>query len=403
MAAPKAIDDTRTTRTPTASAPMTNPSVPTTPEPATDEPHPGAPAVPAPTAAVDPDRRRRRRRWWAIGSVVAVLVVALAGALFVPLPYFLLQPGSVRPAQDALSISGAESFEDDGELLFTTVYVDQATLATLLRGQVDEAVEVRSEEEIYGPEGRDASRRVNQQRMDLSKLVATKVALNYLDIPAEFTADGARVLELSDDSPSRGLLQAGDVITRVDGADVAMPEDIGNAVSDRRPGDVVEVTARRPASGEVEEVVVEVPLGESGEEPGRPVLGVSVDPDAPAIDSPVRVDIDSGEVTGPSAGLAWSLAVIDRLTPGSLTDEGRVAVTGEILADGSVGPVGGVVQKVAAVKRAGVERFLYPADTPEEEQEEMRRLAGDGLELVPVASLGEAVEALAPQGVELPQ
>lgn len=333
--------------------------------------------------------------------MTVVLLALIAGVVFVPLPYFLLQPGSVRPAEDAVSITGAESFDSDGEVLFTTVYVDQATLATLLRGQVDDAIEVRSEEEIYGPEGRDASRKVNQQRMDLSKLVATKVALNYLDIPAEFTGDGARILELSEDSPSTGLLQVGDVITGVDGTEVAMPEDIGAAVSDRRPGEVVEVTARRGADREP--VVVQVPLGESTDEPGRPILGVSVDPDAPTIDSSVQVDIDSGEVTGPSAGLAWALAVVDRLTPGSLTDDDRVAVTGEILGDGSVGPIGGVVQKVAAVKRAGVTRFLYPAATPEEEQEEMRQVAGDEVELIPVATLAEAIDALAPQGVELPK
>ena len=97
------------------------------------------------------------------------------------------------------------------------------------------------------------------------------------------------------------------------------------------------------------------------------------------------MDIDSGEVTGPSAGMAWALAVIDRLTPGSITDGREVAVTGEILADGSIGTIGGITQKVAAVKRAGVTLFLYPADTPEDEQREMRRIAGDEVELRPVA------------------
>lgn len=333
-----------------------------------------------------------------------VLLAVLAGVLFVPTPYYLLQPGSVRPAEDAITIEGARSFDDDGELLFTTVYVDRATLATLLRGQLDEAIEVRSEEEIYGPRGRDASRQVNQQKMDLSKLVATKLALNYLGFPAEFTGRGARILALAEDGPSDGLLKPGDVITEVAAAPVGLPDDIGAALTGRAPGDVVAVTARRPTddAGTTEDVKVQVTLGSSEEQPGRPILGVSVDPDDPTIDSPVRVDIESGEVTGPSAGLAWALAVVDRLTPGSLTGDGKVAVTGEILTDGSVGPIGGVVQKVAAVKRAGVTRFLYPAATPEEEQVQMRRLAGDELELIPVDTLAEAVEVLAPDGVEVP-
>ena len=76
-------------------------------------------------------------------------------------------------------------------------------------------------------------------------------------------------------------------------------------------------------------------------------------------------------------------------------------MTGEILSDGSVGPIGGIVQKVAAVKRAGVHKFLYPASTDEAEQRQMRRLAGDEVELVPVATLAEAVEALHPGGVRM--
>ena len=135
---------------------------------------------------------------------------------------------------------------------------------------------------------------------------------------------------------------------------------------------------------------------------GRAVLGVSVEPWNPQVESEVDVEIDSGSVTGPSAGLAWSLAVIDALTPGSLTGERDVAVTGEITSDGSVGVIGGVTQKAATVARNGVDVFLYPAGTSEEEQEEMRRIAGDDVELVPVDSLAEAVDYLAPEGLPAP-
>ncbi|MCB9387689.1 MAG: hypothetical protein H6517_07690 [Microthrixaceae bacterium] len=138
-------------------------------------------------------------------------------------------------------------------------------------------------------------------------------------------------------------------------------------------------------------MALEVELTESD---GRAVLGVTVEPFNPRIDSDVDVEIDSGSVTGPSAGLAWSLAIIDVLTEESLTEGRDVAVTGEILGDGSVGVIGGTAQKTATVIRNGVDTFLYPADTPEDEQEEMRRIAGDDLELVPVATLAEAVEYL---------
>lgn len=450
---------------------MSNPSVPSV----GDGPHHGDAAedllpengnVGSGGEAVDPSGdgaasagsapRSRRRRWIWTAVVLSVLAV-LVGVAFIPTPYYLFQPGSVRPAETRIDVTGASAYETKGDVLFTTVYVDQASLALLARGWLDDAVEIRTEEEVYGPEGRDASRKANQQRMDLSKLIATKVALDYLGQPAEFTAHGARVLGLAKDGPSVGKLRVGDVITSVDGHEISLPADIQEALAGRSPGEVVPVVAERgdgkatktveetitlgsarsaddsgatsttstpersgAPSGPATDHVVDGTDGTDGTDgPGeadaggtgagtsdaaprtRPILGVSVEPHDPSVSSPVHVEIDSGDVTGPSAGLAWSLAVVDRLTPGSLTDGRDVAVTGEILSDGSVGPIGGIVQKVAAVKRAGVHKFLYPASTEDAEQRQMRRLAGDEVELVPVATLAEAVEALHPGGVRM--
>ena len=398
---------------------MTSPSV------STAEPPP-EPVLDAPDEAA---RRRKRRRRWVWGGTALVVLAVVAGVLFIPTPYYLFQPGSVRPAETRIDVSGAESFETDGDVLFTTVYVSQATLATLLRGALDDAVEIRTEEEVYGPEGRDASRQANQQRMDLSKLIATKVALEYLGYPAEFTARGARVLGVAEDGGSVGKLRVGDVITSVAGHEVQLPADIQVALQGKAPGDVVDVTARRgdgESAATVNESItlgaapVEDDSGTSTTVPAtslpadaaaptttappatRPVLGISVEPADPSVESPVQVSIDSGDVTGPSAGLAWALAVVDRLTPESLTDGKDVAVTGEILSDGTVGPIGGIVQKVAAVKRAGVHTFLYPASTDDAEEAQMREVAGDELRLIPVNTLKEAVEALHPGGVQKP-
>jgi Lon-like protease len=371
----------------------------------------GSPEVPT---DADAAQRVRRRRWWFIAGLAFLLSGGLAGALFIPTPYYLLQPGSVRPAEQRIEVDGAPSFENEGEVLFTTVFIDRASVATLVRGALDDAVEVRTEDEVYGGQGRRESQQVNQQRMDLSKLVATKVALDQLGIPASFTAEGARVLQLTEGGLAGEVLRPGDVIVAVGGRPVRLPSDIAEIIGGLAPGDPVAVEARRPAAPTLgaghqaadteggETVVGEVVLTGSPDQPGRPVLGVAVDPVDPGIDSPVRVEIDSGDVTGPSAGLAWALAVVDRLTPGSLTEGRDVAVTGEILPDGSVGAVGGITQKVAAVKRAGVRLFLYPASTPEADQAAMRRVAGDDLELRPVATLDEAVRVLDPDGVERP-
>ncbi len=337
-----------------------------------------------------------RRHVWTAVAVLSVFAALMAAAFLIKLPYHLIQPGSVRPAEQRIEVEGAPSYETDGEVLFTTVYLTQATPALMVRAWLDDAVDVRSEEEMYPDGDREGSQREARQRMDLSKLVATRVALEQVGIDAAYVADGARVLGVVEDGPSDGVIAVDDVIVGVDGGEVALPDDIGEELSDRAPGDTVDVTVERPDG---EEVRSEIVLGESTAQSGRPILGVEVEPANPALDTDVVVDVDSGDVSGPSAGLAWTLAIIDRLTPQSLTDGRRIAVTGEIRDDGTVGPIGGITQKVAAVKRAGIDVFMYPAETPQEEQEAMQRIAGDDVALWPVADIDAAIERLAPDGL----
>lgn len=342
-------------------------------------------------------RRRSRRNWVVLAVVVAVLAVLVAAALLVKLPYYLIEPGSVRPAEQRIEVTGTKAFKNKGQVLFTTVYLVQATPANWLRAQVDDAIEVVPEKALY-PKGDKVGEKENQADMDLSKLVATREALDYLGFDATFTGSGARVAVLSPESPSKGKLAPGDVITDVAGSKVALPNDIGAALATRRPGEAVPVTfTRKGADGAATTRTVDVVLGAAPEDPARPILGVQVTAVDPKVDSPVQVEVDSGTVSGPSAGLAWTLAIIDRLTPSSLTQGKDVAVTGEILPDGKVGQIGGITQKVAAVKRAGIDVFLYPASTPKKEQAAMRKVAGSAVQLKPVDTLDEAVAALDPE------
>jgi PDZ domain-containing protein len=361
------------------------------------EDHEEAPDAVAGPPEVERSRAARRRTLWIIIGAGLVVAGLTAAAFLVQLPYYLVQPGSVRPAEQRIEVEGAPAYETDGEVLFTTVYLSQATPALMVRAWLDDAVEVRTEEEMYPDGDREANQQVNRQRMDLSKLTATRVALDRVGIDAAYSAEGARVLGVVEDGPSAGVIEPEDVIVAVDGGEVAMPDDIAGELDDRAPGDTVDVVVERDGPEARNEV--EVVLGESPSEEGRPILGVEVEPANPVIDADVTVEVDSGDVSGPSAGLAWTLAIIDKLTPGSLTDGRRIAVTGEILDDGTVGPIGGITQKVAAVKRAGIEVFIYPSATPEDEQREMRRIAGDDVTLWPVADVDEAIERLAPDGL----
>src|SRR5690606_3944227 len=122
-----------------------------------------------------------------------------------------------------------------------TIFQSQATPALLVRAWLDDAIEVKSRDELFPDGDVERSRRESRQRMDISKLVATRVALGYVGYEAEFDARGARVLGVVEDGPSDGVVAMDDVIVEVDGGEVGMPADIAEELADRDPGDRVVV------------------------------------------------------------------------------------------------------------------------------------------------------------------
>jgi PDZ domain-containing protein len=150
----------------------------------------------------------------------------------------------------------------------------------------------------------------------------------------------------------------------------------------KKDGDVVSVTVRRGSDF----VTVDAPLTSDS---GRVILGIIPDPDPPVttkFELPLDVSIDSGEVGGPSAGLAFTLALLDELTPGDLTGGAKVAATGTISLDGRVGAIGGLPQKAVAVRNAGAKVFMVPdTQSPEEIAQAKRGLTDNELQIVTVS------------------
>ena len=102
--------------------------------------------------------------------------------------------------------------------------------------------------------------------------------------------------------------------------------------------------------------------------------------------APFELDITLDGVGGPSAGLIFSLGIVDKLTPGALIDGRVVAGTGTIDPEGNVGPIGGIQQKLVGAKRAGATLFIAPQDNCDDVEGNVP----DGLTVVPVSTLGEA-------------
>ncbi len=204
-------------------------------------------------------------------------------------------------------------------------------------------------------------------------------------IASTATPRGALVDGVAPDVPAAKVLRSGDVIVGVAGTKVLTPIALRGAFAEVHPGDEVALDVRR--DGVVKTVTVKTV--ESPAEKGKAIIGIRVSQDAD-IKLPVKVDINLGDVGGPSAGLPFALDVLQEL--GKNVDHGkRVVATGEIGIDGSVGPIGGVKQKTYGAREAGADVFLVPAG---ENAAEARRYAGN-LRIIPVTTFQQALSALA--------
>jgi PDZ domain-containing protein len=161
-------------------------------------------------------------------------------------------------------------------------------------------------------------------------------------------------------------------------------------IADYSPGDVVDVTITPHKT--TDSVTKKIELMVSPDDPDRTIIGVWP-ADTRTVDLPFEVDIDTDSIGGPSAGLSFTLALLDELTAGELTGGVKVAATGTIDGDESIGAIGALRQKTVAVKASGATVFLVPS-AQTEELSAARRVAGSKLRIVPVANLTEALKVL---------
>lgn len=338
---------------------------------------------------------QQRRRWpYAVVTFVVVAFLALpVSGLFVTLPYYAIAPGTAYEVNDLITVASDRRFPPKGQVLLTTVALGRVTPLDAVQGWLDPSIDVVHEDVIIPPRTSDQQfQQQNIQAMDTSKQLAVVVALRRLgyDVPAK--GQGALVEAVVPGGPADGQLRPGDVITGVAGAGTSFAENVVEAVRGRQPGDTVALDVRGPDGATR---TVQIRLG-TNPDTGVAMVGVQLATKGLAFDLPFDVRIDSGGIGGPSAGLAFTLGLIDELTAGELTGGTRIGVTGTIGIDGTVGEVGGVAQKTVAVRRSGAAAFLVP---PGEYEEALRH--ADGLRIVKVATLDDAIRALGQLGGDI--
>jgi len=334
------------------------------------------------TDAWTPTPPRRRRRWWLV-PIILVAIVAVAAA-FVRLPYDTIAPGSSRQVNDVVLVKGGPSYPPRGEIMETTVSVrERVTPYEVLFGWLSPDIDVVSEKKIRGNIPPQQYERQNVEAMADSKQVAEAVALEHLGYKV-VQGNGAVVRDVRPNTPATSILKSGDVIVAVDGKPISIETQAVDAIHAHKPGDRVTLSIVR---GNAAPQTVQAALGSQG---GQPLLGVLLETAGLQFKLPFDINIDSGSVVGPSAGAAYGLELLDQLTPGELTGGGKVAVTGEMHLDGTIGAIGGVAQKAVTVQRAGASIFIVPRDN----YKDAKAHAGNHLKVYPVDTFDDALRIL---------
>jgi PDZ domain-containing secreted protein len=209
------------------------------------------------------------------------------------------------------------------------------------------------------------------------------VALSYLGYNVKQYGEGALVVSAGR-GPARGILHRRDVIVEVGGEKVNSTEDLMRLLHSATKGAEVELTVEpvNPRETPLKKVVVRLAT-----EP--PLLGATVRTHNLFYNFPVDIEI-SAEGAGSSGSLAMALGIIDVLGEKDLCAV-PTAATGVLRKDGVIGEVAGISQKARSLRRSEVRRFLVPRGAGEEAR---AATAGD-FEVIEVANLKEALDALA--------
>ncbi|WP_223881137.1 YlbL family protein [Nesterenkonia ebinurensis] len=329
------------------------------------------------------------RRNVQITSGIGALVMGLA-AFSLPSAYLTESPGPVFDTtgeiQDwpVITVHGTETYQTEGSLSLTTVYVNGAPTSTVrvfdaLGGWISPSVDLTPHELVY-PSGttREEVQQRNQAAMASSQELALAAALDHLGVDYLVELSVMEFTQEAVDAGTDEILIPGDQMLAAEGEEVTGLEGLRQAVNEAA-GEPIELTVVRDG----EPVEIEVPTYQEAD--GEYYVGILL---ATEFDFPVEADIRLEDVGGPSAGLMFALGLIDTMTENPLTGGVNWAGTGTVDPDGTVGPIGGVAQKTVGARDEGAEHFLAPRPNCDEL---VGRLPG-GIEVYGVEDVDQAVE-----------
>ncbi|MEI7027378.1 SepM family pheromone-processing serine protease [Paenibacillus sp. y28] len=289
--------------------------------------------------------------------------------LFVNLPFYIYKPGTAENIRPMISLP-VETPEDQGVFMLTTVsMLTRSNLLSMIIALADPHAEIRRKQDVLRGKSEEEYSQTQEYVMLGSQSNALQAAYTYAGIPFVIDQDGVMVLETVKGMPSEAVLKGGDYIVKVDDKDIHTSKDLYEVLGAKKAGDTVELSyQRKGVAGKVELTLGTLASDSSGTD-AAPRAGIGVRPadvlKVKAEDESKQVTIKAGEIGGPSAGLMFTLEIINRLEADDIAKGYRIAGTGSITPEGAVCPIGGVQHKIVAAHKEKADIFFVPADMPQ--------------------------------------
>lgn len=327
-----------------------------------------------------------------ISSVLFITIILIAG-MFYSLPYYVSKPGMAKELAPIITVEGGD--KDEGNFMLTTVRMGRANIYSYLQAKIRKYEELYPLDLILNKEETEEEYNTRQLHlMDSSKLNAIEVAYRKAGLPVNYKYKGIYVMQVIPNMPADGKLLVGDRIFKVDGQKLPSSEKFIEYVSKKQAGNQVKLTYLRNEGTKT----VTLKLKPFKEDPQKVGIGISLVDDKEIVVDP-KVKVKTDEIGGPSAGFMFSLEIYNQLTDGDLTKGYQIAGTGTIEVDGTVGPIGGIEQKIVAADKAGAEFFLAPNEKgiKNSNYKDALKTARDiktKMKIVPIDTFDEAVSYL---------
>ncbi len=318
-----------------------------------------------------------------MASIVVVVVI-----MILPSSYVIEAPGNTFDTAGRVTVpADVKTYEHKGAFHFVTASetTDPSYFQAVV-GWLAPNSDVFPRELIIGSASNAEERRFSAVLMSNSKLSAVYQALAQLGYQVTKAGGGVFVSSVVDGSPAQGVLTSGDTITKIDSTDITNTADLQRYMAEKAEiGKKVTLTVDRLGVSDAKKIPLVIgSVNHDGEE--VPYLGIYMET-RPTYRLPFSVGFDTGNVGGPSAGLALTLSLVDELSPKGITNGNQVAVTGTMNVDGTVGEIGDIRQKVAAVEHDGIRYFMVPTAN----YEEASAAAGSSLKVIEVSTLKDAI------------